>query len=122
MHRTPEIQIDKIGGNPIDHLLGSLRHVSGVGTEELNPKRSLASVEVEIFTGTLIASKDAFGRDEFGNQNVCAVSLADLAKNLVGHTRHRGEIKREGILEPGERGIHSGNSLTKPSKVQVDGS
>jgi hypothetical protein len=77
--------------------------VRGVGTEELNPKRPLAWVEVEIFPGTLIASKDAFGRNEFGNENVCAVSLADLAKNLVRHTRHRGEIERKSILEPRER-------------------
>ena len=96
--------------------------MSAVGTEELNPNRPLACVEVEIFTGTLIASKDAFGRNEFGNENVCAVSLADLAENLVCHTRHRGEIDWESILEPGERGIHPGNCLTKPSKVQVDGS
>src|SRR6266480_2583195 len=81
--------------------------MSGLGTEELNPKRPLAMVEVEVFAGTLVASKDAFGSNEFGNENVCAVTLADLAKNLVRHTRHWGEVEREGIIgEPKETGLH----------------
>src|SRR5207302_5992233 len=96
----------KIGGNPIDYLFGSLRHVRGVSAEELHAERPLAWVKIEVFTSTLVAAKDPFSGDEFGDENVCAITLADLAKNLVRHTCHRGEVEREGVVEPGERGIH----------------
>ena len=80
--------------------------MGGVSAEKLHPERSLAWVKVEVFASTLVAAKDAFGGNEFGDENVCAIALTDLAENLIGHTRHRREVEREGILEPGERGIH----------------
>ena len=77
--------------------------MGGISTEELHAERPLAWVEVEVFTRTLVTAKDALSGNEFGDENVCAIALADLAENLVRHTRHRGEIERKSMVEPGER-------------------
>ena len=119
VNRAAKVQVDEIGGNPIDDLLRSLRHVSRVGAKKLHAERPLAFVEIEIFAGALVAAKDAFSGNEFGDKNICAVALADLTKNFVGHTRHRGEIKGEGVREPREPGVHRRYYLTNCTRAQA---
>src|SRR6476660_3651530 len=94
-------------------MFSRLRHVGGVSAEELHAEGPLARAKIEVFASTLVAAKDAFSGNEFGDENVCAIVLADLAENLVRHTRHWGEVKREAVIEPSERhsrrGIFSQN-------------
>jgi hypothetical protein len=89
-------------------MFSRLRHVGSVTAEELHAERSLARVKIEVFTSTLVAAKDAFSGNEFGDENVCAMALADLAKNLVRHPRHRSEVKGEVVTEPRKRCNHRG--------------
>jgi hypothetical protein len=106
VNRAAKVQVDEIRGNPINHLLGSLCHVSRVSAKKLHAQRPFAVGEIKIFAGAFVAPKDAFSRNEFGDKNIGAVAFADLAKNLVGHARHRREIEREGSIEPREGGEH----------------
>jgi hypothetical protein len=75
--------------------MGSIR------AEELHAERSLGWIKIEVFTSALVAAKDALSGNELADENICAIAFADLAENRVRHTRHRGEVKREGIVEPG---------------------
>src|SRR5207245_9525781 len=82
---------------------GGFGYVFGIRAEKLNADRPLDLIEVEIFPGPLVPAKNSFGGNEFGGEHVRAVFLAELAKNLVRDPGHRREIKRETVLEPGQR-------------------
>src|SRR5439155_23021298 len=99
--RATEIEIDKIRGDPIHNLPGRFRHVLRVRAEKLDADRAFDRIEVEIFAGALVPSENSFRRNELGGENVCAMFLAELAKNLVRHPGHRREEKRKLILKPG---------------------
>src|SRR5205807_10060720 len=74
--------------------------------EKLHTDGPLVLTKVEVLAGSLVASEDAFSRNEFGNENVCAVPFADLAENLVGYSSHRGEIERESAIKPRKGSVH----------------
>ena len=92
--------------------------VLGVAAEKLHAERALNRIEVEIFAGALVTAEDAFGRNEFGDEDVGAVRFAELAKNLIGDAGHGREEKREAILgKPGQRSRHGDHSLVRESGV-----
>ena len=82
VNRAAEIQVDEIGANPINHLLGSLCHVSWTRAKKLDPEGPLAFVEVEVFASAFVAPKNAFSRNEFGHKNIGAISLQIWRKIL----------------------------------------
>src|SRR5207302_3729641 len=90
----------KVWTDPIDHLFRGFCHVLGVRPEKLNADWPLDFIEVEIFASALVPPKNSFRRNKLGGENVRAVFLAELAKNLIRHASHRREIERETILKP----------------------
>ena len=94
--------------------------MSWTSAKKLDPEGTLAFVEVEVFASAFVPPRDAFSRDEFGNKNIGAITFADLAKNLVGHARHRREVEREGVGEPGKTGVHYRYCLTESRPVQAE--
>ncbi len=72
----------------------------GVAAEKLDADRALGLDEFEILHGPLVAPEDPLGADEFRDHHVRALLLAELAENGVRDPGHRGEVKRELVLEP----------------------
>ena len=103
--RTAKVDVNEVGLLPVDDFLCRLGHARAVGSEKLNPDRSLFVLEFGVNASALVRLNDAFGGNEFGHHDVSTQFLADASEHEVSHSRHRREVKRElTVLEPGKHG------------------
>ncbi len=89
VHRTAEIEIEKVWTHPVNHGPRSLCQPFRLGSEQLNADGTLVFLKFQVVLRPRVPVKDAFRRDELGRQNVRALRLADLAKDSVRHAGHR---------------------------------
>ena len=101
-----EVDVDKVGLQPIGKESCRIGHGVGVGAEDLHPHRALFFGEIDSFPEFWVFTGERIGLHELGDHDVGALFFAELSKYNVCNSRHRSEIERElTVLEPREHAI-----------------
>ena len=88
LHRTPEVDVDQIGLDPIDDLCRPTDLVL-VSAEYLDPEGPLFIAEVEFLPGLFRVVDQASGGDELGVEKIGSQPLADDPKGGIADVLHR---------------------------------
>ena len=98
LHRAAEVDVHDVGSDGLDHPR-SVRHRSGIRSEELDRERMLVRGHAEVAEGLLVAVLDAGAADHLGADEPGAVAAALAPKRLHADARHRSEHEPRGHLD-----------------------
>src|SRR6202035_721883 len=102
--RTTEIQVDKVRLHPIHDRFRRLRHAVRIRAEQLDAERPLYLSKIEHLARVFISMQNTIRGDKLGHQYVRPLLFAESPEYRIRDPRHRSEVKRTHMIEPGKHG------------------
>ena len=106
LDRAAEVDVQHVEAAGRQQVRG-LRHVTGIGAEDLHADQPLFALGVDQLPGVLAAVGQAAGRGELAEAHVGAEAAADVAEGTVGDPRH-GRQQAAHTAQPGQARVEPG--------------
>ena len=107
LDRTAEVDVDEFGREDVGDERRRFAHRHRIGAEDLHADRALVGPKAQLADRRFVLAANPFGRQEFGDDDVCAKAAAQPAKRRLRNACHGCEVQRHARADRERKPFHS---------------